>query len=551
MKRMKIGFISSVFAFFMFSSCEDAYNIVQDGELNESAITTVPLMQSWLNGIYGTVSIVSQVGFTGIFTDETSIGTGNGGQNLGLHSFFLTTGEGYATGIWYNNYITINRVNRLMRMVADPDGAGPLLPQVPVPTDPTELDTYNQIIAQARALRAFSYFQLLTYFSTDLKDDNALGVMLFTHVPTASEQLPRVANGLVFAQIEDDLAYAYANVSTTATYKYVSKNMITALRARMYLYRGNYVLAKQYAQDAIAAAPGLSAATPVANPIPTNPLFSLFVASNPATIGAATSAWNTAFYNPTGPNSPPYRKVFADAIQGEMIFALDRPAAGGPGPNTATQFTTNSSNTAGSPLFEMSRALFNKLTAIPGDVRRYVNVDPTSKCNPNYLTDPNYVASDVLIIDKYPGKPNAVLRNDEKIFRTSEMYLILAECLANEGNINGATNSVAAIIKQFKDTRNFIPANQNQPLPVYADATAALSAILDERRIELCFEAHRYIDLKRLGPVTGKSIDRDPTDDRPGSILTISNTDYRFTMPIPTDEINANPGIQQNPGYSQ
>jgi hypothetical protein len=547
MKRIKLVFASSIFAFFMFSSCEDAYNIVQDGELNESAITTVPLLQQYFNGTYNAVSIGNEIGFTGVFTDETSIGTGNGGQNLGLHSFFLTTGEGYVSNIWYDHYQTINRVNRMMRMVTDPDGAGPLVPQIAVPTDPTELDTYNQILAQARALRAFSYFQLLTYFSTDLKDDNALGVMLFTHVPTDTEILPRVANGLVFAQIEDDLDFAYNNVNPSATYKFVSKRMINALRARMYLYRGNFVLAKQYALDVIGSGLTLTPATPVPSPAPTNP----FGYPNGSGGGAPTNAWNSAFYGANSTN--PYRRMFADVIQGEVIWALDRPASGTATAfeNIAGQFTTNSSSASGSPLFEVGRNLFNKLGATPGDVRRYVNVDPTSRLDAGYLTNPNYVASDVLIIDKYPGKPSYIIRNDIKVFRLSEMYFILAECLASEGNINGATNSVAAIIKQIRDTRNFLPANQNQPLPVYADATAALGAILDERRLEFSFEGQRYIDLKRLGPVTGKSIERDPTDDLPGSALTISNTDYRFTLPIPQDELNANPTIQQNPGYGQ
>ncbi len=68
----------------------------------------------------------------------------------------------------------------------------------------------------------------------------------------------------------------------------------------------------------------------------------------------------------------------------------------------------------------------------------------------------------------------------------------------------------------------------------------------------MCFEGHRYIDIKRLGPLTGKSIERDPTDDIiSGATLTIPNNDYRFTLPIPQDELNANDLIrgQQNPGY--
>ena len=542
MKRIKLIFISSFFTLFMFTSCEDAYNIVQDGELNESAITDISGLQSYLNGTYAGVTTSSQIGFTGIFTDECGVGRGNGGQSLNLHRFFLTTGEGYVSSIWFGNYQVINRCNRILRMANE---------QVPVPTDPAQLATYNSIIAQARALRAFSYFELLTYFSTDLKDDNALGVMFFTNVPAASDKFPRVANGIIFAQIEDDLNYAFANVvpSATTPYKFVSKPMITALRARMYLYRGNYTLAKQYAQAAIATSGvTLTLATPVVATAPTNPFYSVFAASNPASAGAPTAAWNTAFYGATTTN--PYRRMWADLAQGEIIWSLDRPAAGTNWENVATQFTTNSSNLAGSPLFEVGRNLFNKFTATPGDVRRYTNVDPTSLINQNYATDPNYIATDVLVIDKDPGKPGFVTRNDIKVFRLSEMYFILAECLANEGNINGASNSVASVIKQIRDARNFLGA---QPLPVYADATAAWAGILDERRLELCFEGFRYIDMKRLGTLAGQTLDRHPTDDQiSGAELSIPNDDYRFTLPIPLDEINGNPGIaaQQNPGYN-
>lgn len=536
MKRIKVIFISTFFAFFMLSSCEDAYNIVQDGELNESEIDSVEEMQQYFNGFYAGVSISNQIGFTGIFTDECSVGRGNGGQNKSLHRFFLTTGDDFATAIWYGNYQTINRANRLLRIAAN---------NLEVPTDPTELATYNSILAQTRALRAFCYFQLLTYYSTDLTDDDALGVMLFTNVPGAGEFLPRVANGLVFAQIEDDLNFAFNNVSTSATYKFVSKDMINALRARMYLYRGNYTLAKQYAQDVISnSGLVLTPATPVPSPAPTNPFYSVLVPSNPLTAGSPTSAWNTNFYSATSTN--PYRSMWADATRGEVIWALDRPTAG-TWEAVATNFTTNNTTISGSPLYEVSRALFNKFTATPGDVRRYANVDPTSLLNQSYATSPNYIATDVIVIDKYPGKGAFPTRNDIKVFRLSEMYLILAECLANEGNINGTSNSVASVIKQIRDARNFLGA---QPLPVYANATEALSSILAERRLELCFEAHRYIDIKRLGPVTNETFDRDNTDDDIlGQPLSIPNNDYRFTLPIPLDELVANPNIQQNPGY--
>ena len=523
MKKFKQIFISSIFALVLFSSCEDAYNIVQDGEINEESLTTLSDLQSYLNaGVYGSLSVSNEIAFTAIFTDETSIGRGNGGQNTDLHRFFLNSEDGYAFGIWYGAYQTINRVNRTLR-IANRIGA---------PTTTTDLAQYNSILGEARALRAFSYMRLLTYFSTDMKDNNAKGVMfLGDAVPAASDAYPRVANGIIFDAIESDLAFAMSNISTTADYKHVTKNMINSLRARMYLYRGNYPMAKQYAQEVITNS-GLQLT--LANPVPNNA---------PVNGAAGTGAWNAAFYSANSTN--PYRKMWADAAQGEILFAFDRPAAGG-WENVASNFTTNTTSASGSPLHELSRNLFNQLASVSGDVRRYSNVDPTSQINPNYATVPNYIATDVLVIDKYPGKSGFPLRNDIKVFRLSEMYFILAECYANEGLLNGGTNSVAQVLKKIRDARNFLGA---QPLPNYANVTEAYADILLERRKELCYEGHRYIDIKRIGTLADKQIERDATDDEIVSPLTLPNDDYRYTMPIPRSEFNGNGAMTQNPGY--
>src|SRR5690606_3401603 len=130
--------------------------------------------------------------------------------------------------------------------------------------------------------------------------------------------------------------------------------------------------------------------------------------TNPAV--NASAAWNSSFYGASSPS--PYRRMFADLIQGEIIFALSRPASGS-WEHLAANFTQNTTTANGSPRWEVSRALFNKFAEVPGDVRRYANVDPTSVINPNYDQEGvNYIATDRLIIDKYPGKTGAVLRND-------------------------------------------------------------------------------------------------------------------------------------------
>jgi len=199
---------------------------------------------------------------------------------------------------------------------------------------------------------------------------------------------------------------------------------------------------------------------------------------------------------------------------------------------------------AGSPYFEMGRSLFNLLD--PADVRYDVNVAPTSLIDPDYAVNDN-PATDILVIQKYPGSEGQPLMNDLKVFRGSEMLLIRAEAYADAGAINGATNSAAALLKQLNDARF----GTDTALPVFANETEAFAAILDARRIELAFEGHRYKDLKRLGARANKGVEKDPIDCAFNGACTLSATDYRFTFPLPIVEFNANPGLraQQNPGY--
>lgn len=544
MKKINLIFLFVV-ATTLFS-CSDAYDIKQDGEfLEENTFRTVADMQLFLNEVYDRASTQSEIGFSAYATDELAFGSQNAGQNRDVIGFIINSNDGSADAVWLTHYSLINYANRLLR------GAALVTPSA------SEQAEYNSIIAQARGLRAFGHFQLLTYFSTDLKSDSALGVILMDRVPDIFEKLPRNTNGEVFALIEADLQYAYDNVlnnQTTKPWTYISKGFVTALRARMYAYRGNYPLAAQYATELINGSAGVSltAATPVV----------------PASVTGAinSAAWNNNFYG-TASITPvnPYRRMWMDIDRGEVIFGLDRSVGKGA---IAGTFYFNRTNLTGGPFHDMGRNLFNLLDSeannplaagTPGDIRRLAFIDPTSKVDqtfttpntgstgtagtaPNYTTDPQYQANDVLLIDKYPGKTGFDLGNDLKVFRLSEMYFIRAEAYVAAGNLVAAAQDIKAV----RDARNRLGA---QPLPVYANATAAWADILKERRLELCFEGHRYIDLKRLGALAGVGIDRYSRDCELVNTCTIPLTDYRFTMPIPIAEMNTNPNIQQNTGY--
>lgn len=491
MKKIKNIFLA-IGSLLIVSSCNDALDIVQPGEIYRAdAFKTVTDLRNYLNGdIYSRVNNTEEIGFTTVFTDECGIGPSNGGQDKELHRFQLNANSDEPAGLWSTHYTVINRVNRLLEFA-----------DLVVTTTPADIAAKNAVLAEARALRAYSYIQLVSFFSVDPSNPNALGVILST-TPDRYDLFidrPRVSNQLIYNLIESDFQFAETNLASTATvYTRVTQKFIAAARARMYLYRKDYVKAKQYAT-------------------------------------LATGALSTA-------NT--YNSMWGDAAQGECIFAVSRPS-GGTWSNIASTWYFNITSATGGAFLDMGRNLFNLYNQFPNDVRTAIWIDASAQINPNYAADINYVSNDILPINKYPGKAAQPLRNDLKIFRNSEMVLILAECEVASSNLTAA----ATLVRSIRTARAF--AAPAPALPVYANAQAAWADILLERRKELAFEGHRYLDIKRLAALAGnQGITRDNTDDDiPNQPLTLSLSDYRWTLPIPQQEIAGNVNIQQNPGY--
>lgn len=127
--------------------------------------------------------------------------------------------------------------------------------------------------------------------------------------------------------------------------------------------------------------------------------------------------------------------------------------------------------------------------------------------------------------------------NDLKAMRISEMYLIRAEALVeNTGSFTAGSPDLLTL----RTARGVITA-----IPVFATKADAISFIFDERARELAFEGFRFFDLKRRG----LNVDRNIADVQSTSWQTLPANDYRFALPIPNAEIQANPNVSQNPNY--
>lgn len=496
MKNLKNLFlIFGVFAGLV--ACNDAIEIDQPGRLDaDAAFQTVADLQAGLFGVYDQFDLSPDIAFQSIFTDELSIGFDNGGQGLADYGFVLNAGSTAPAVFWTNGYDQLNAASRLIEaseIIEIEDG---------------EQALFNQILGEAYALRAWGHFIMLSYFSTDYTDDNALSIINLDFVPTIDQQLLRNTNGETFALIDSDLDRANSLLSNaTDDVTRINKDFIIALRARIAAYRQDYTTAANLSQQLISKYPLA--------------------------------------------NQAEYEAMFLDTSDGEVIFKLERtnndtydgqgatgsPTAGG---WAGARFAFVDATLSGSPYFEMGRSLFNLMD--PADVRYDVNVAPTSLIDPDYETNQN-PATDILVIQKYPGSEGQPLMNDLKIFRASEMYLIRAEAAVAQGSLGLA----AELIQDIHNARF----GTTTDLPSYASATEAYAAILTERRVELAFEGHRYLDLKRLGSRANQGVLKDAIDCAFNGACTLSASDYRFTLPLPIVEFNANPGLreQQNPGY--
>ena len=159
----------------------------------------------------------------------------------------------------------------------------------------------------------------------------------------------------------------------------------------------------------------------------------------------------------------------------------------------------------------------------------------------------------LVLCHKYYGNPEFMTgtepnyQNKGKFFRIAEQYLIAAEAYAMNGDASNANKYLNALrkarIKGYTD--------------VNLSGDELIQAIRDERVKELFAEGFRLNDLKRYN----EGFSRENKYQGDGSALylpgdasttdlTIESGNFRFIYPIPQAECDANPQIQQNPGYT-
>lgn len=128
--------------------------------------------------------------------------------------------------------------------------------------------------------------------------------------------------------------------------------------------------------------------------------------------------------------------------------------------------------------------------------------------------------------------------------KTTEVYLMLAECYAREGSLSEAMG----IINQLRAKRIL---SGTTTLPVPGTIKGTMNIIIEERRKELLLGFHRFFDLKRLNnepdyaktvthtfPIVNKTV--------PQVTYSLSPNSRLYIIPFPSGAMKLNPNLRLN-----
>ena len=368
---------------------------------------------------------------------------------------------------------------------------------------------------QLRFLRALYYFDLVKVYAympgaTVPAQDKGGVPLVLNGISTTSgalELLPsRAPIEDVYAQVIADLTAAEASLTYPGTSfpNFANKAAAQALLSRVYLYMKDYAKAKEWADKCIALAGNrlANAGSYVAqwrNATHQETLFQFALASNAENNGVNESL-QTSFTTLTAPGGT-VTGGFGDLVP--TISLLN-----------ALGITLNGGNTTAN--FGLSASIASRSS----DVR-------------NQLYEPGTSGRGTSKVEctKYIGKNGFINLDNLPVVRIAEVYLTRAEAMATPGS--PVLNEAAALADL-----NTIATNRG--LEAFDLTGSALyEEIINQRRIELAFEGHRFFDLKRLG----RDLVKAP------HYLTVAFTDIRILAPLPTSEVDGNKNMVQNAGY--
>lgn len=397
-----------------------------------------------------------------------------------------------APKMWQTPYVVIGRANRIIEAAE----SGQLKDAE------SKAAVIAQYEAEAKVIRALAHFDLVRIYGKTYTAPGALqsyGVPVITKVLDSNAQLSRNTVEEVYKQVVTDLTDAIDSkaLSKGKLTGYINVWAAKALLSRVYLTMGENQKALDAAEDVINNSP-----------------YELWQNSE------YVASWSKM----SGTHSKEI--IFEIAITGSTDW-------------TDREGIAYLYNEDGYADIVTTKKFLDLLNEDPADVRHGLFLAPAKK---DYIET---YGDNTVFLNKYPAEGLTDLRyNNVPLFRLSEVYLNAAEAAAKLG---GANMTKAALYL------NAIVNRANNSKTVTA-ADVTLDKVLKERRKELIGEGHRFFDALR----NNETVVRYTTTADQGFHASLReearsfNRDfYKTLLPIPQEEIDANPAMkgQQNPGY--
>lgn len=469
--------------------------------------------ETYLIGAYDAVQ--NSIGYAGPFgtsnhgwashwgtigTDEVVVPPWGGDRKL-IYMQQLTPTVNTVRNMWENLYVSLNRVNSVI------DRIGAMTPQQ---ISVKDRDNY---VGQAKFLRSTILFALVSTFEN---------IPLITKETVSLDDL-EVAQATpeeVYNFIVQDLGEAEAALSAGQGGGRVTKGAVQALLGKVYLQMTGFPLNQK---DKLALAEA-----------------------------KLKEVMESGVYN----LEASYESVFSvtNEQNNEIVFAI---GMDGPGKNEGgilgTFFGPNGNTNQGGGF---NTCYINHGFADsydPNDKRLLNNI---AKHNANDVTPEEGMNNPAAwTVNKnqwkawkwHAAKPNGYVNDtpfDNPYIRYADVLLMYAEALNGQGKL---TQEIADMtINRIRSRARMLPTAV--PDLVVGSKEVNATALLDERRKELCFEGWRRNDLIRFGKYKEAISGITQTGPNAGNPVT-EFQDFEIRWPIPNSELLINPKLKPNPGY--
>ena len=490
----KIAIILSFFCALTFVSCEGFLDISPSNQADSSTcITSEADAQVMINGLMRKMTSSSYYGQNFMLFgdarggDFTIYTAGYTGSNM--YYFAHTKSSNTYSGIWSQIYNCLLQANNIIVNIEK------------LKADGTTSSGLDNILGQAYTARALMHFDLVRVYGQPYNmNKSAAGIAVVTEPVDAGAQLQRNTVEEVYTQILADLNEAAPLLSKSKKLGYINYYANQAILGKVYMYMDNFS----------------AAATAFANILDSD-LYGRNKLYKP-------EEWVASWTKQNGTESIFELGIFPSEgdLGGSAYGILFR--------------RKNHGNSSAYGCFSASEYWHQIMD--DADVRWGV-------MDYDHMHGEEARSSWPVCCYKYSGSPSLAgdgkstsTAVNVKVIRLSEIYLLAAECYFHNNDKAKAADLLNAIAVR----------NPNQG--TWTNANVSLDAIFDEYRRELLGEGKLFFEEMRQNRTIHFEDDAwgfgTSTTYRES---TIDRTFFRCILPISQDEINANPGIQQNPGY--